>query len=56
MNRTLRRGLRTLAVGILLAQELGSIYLWTIPVLSILSELAMVIGLNWSLRRRLANA
>jgi NADH-quinone oxidoreductase subunit H len=44
------------AAGILLAQELGSLYLWSIPVASILVGLVMAVALNQSLRRRMAHA
>jgi NADH-quinone oxidoreductase subunit H len=44
------------AIGILLAQEFGNLYLWSIPILSILVGLITLIALNESLRRRLAHA
>src|SRR5512143_2186122 len=39
------------AVGILLADQLGNIYLWSIPVMSIIAGVIMAILLNSSLRR-----
>jgi NADH-quinone oxidoreductase subunit H len=44
------------AVGILLAQELGSIYIWSIPVLSAAAGLAALVGLNLAFRRRVRHA
>jgi NADH-quinone oxidoreductase subunit H len=43
------------AAGILLAQELGNIYLWSIPVVSIVLGVVMAVALNQSLRRRVAH-
>jgi NADH-quinone oxidoreductase subunit H len=44
------------AIGVLLAQELGSIYIWSIPALSIVAGLAAVLALGQSLRRKVAHA
>ncbi|MFH1184129.1 MAG: NADH-quinone oxidoreductase subunit NuoH [Chloroflexota bacterium] len=44
------------AFGILLAQELGSVYLWSIPILSICAGVVTAYALNRSMRRRLAHA
>jgi NADH-quinone oxidoreductase subunit H len=44
------------AVGILLAEQLGAVYLWSIPVLSIFAGSVAVIALNQSLRRKPAHA
>jgi len=44
------------AVGVLLADQLGSIYLWSIPVLSILAFLITVLFVNSALRRKAAHA
>jgi NADH-quinone oxidoreductase subunit H len=44
------------AFGILLADELGAIYLWTIPVLSIIAGLIIAFVLNNSLKRKVAHA
>jgi NADH-quinone oxidoreductase subunit H len=44
------------AIGILLAQEFGNLYLWSIPVLSIFAGLVTIIALNQSLRRRVGHA
>jgi NADH-quinone oxidoreductase subunit H len=40
------------AVGILLAQELGQLYIWTIPVLSLIAGAITVLLVNRSLRRK----
>ncbi len=44
------------ALGILLAQQYGPQYIWTVPVLSILAGLIMAFSLNVSLRRKVAHA
>ncbi len=44
------------ALGILLANQFGAIYIWTIPVLSILAGLIAVLLVNMSLRRKVAHA
>jgi len=44
------------AFGILLAEELGSVYLWSIPILSTFAGLVTTYALNRSMRRRLAHA
>lgn len=44
------------AFGILLAQQLGSIYIWTIPVMSLFVAGITVLLVNSSLRRRIAHA
>ena len=44
------------AFGILVAQDLGSIYIWTVPVLSIVAGAAAVLSVNLSLRRKVAHA
>ncbi|HEY5983974.1 MAG TPA: NADH-quinone oxidoreductase subunit NuoH [Anaerolineales bacterium] len=44
------------AFGILLADQLGSTYIWSIPVLSILAGAIMAFFLNQSLRRKVAHA
>jgi NADH-quinone oxidoreductase subunit H len=44
------------ALGILLADQLGAVYLWSIPALSIVAALITLALLNGSLRRRLAHA
>jgi NADH-quinone oxidoreductase subunit H len=44
------------AVGILLAEELGSIYLWSIPVLSVIAGLVTALTLNQTLRKKTAHA
>jgi NADH-quinone oxidoreductase subunit H len=44
------------AVGILLADQLGAIYIWMIPILSVLAGLVAVFGVNISLRRKVAYA
>lgn len=42
------------ALGILLSDQLGPMYLWSIPVLSILAGAVTILALNRSLRRRRA--
>jgi NADH-quinone oxidoreductase subunit H len=44
------------ATGILLAETLGSIYIWSIPALSILVGLVALVALNQSLKRTVAHA
>jgi NADH-quinone oxidoreductase subunit H len=44
------------ALGILLAGQFGAIYIWTIPVLSIIAGLLTVLLVNISLRRKVAHA
>jgi len=44
------------AIGILLAEQLGSVYLWSIPVLSILAGLVTALALSQALRRKVAHA
>jgi NADH-quinone oxidoreductase subunit H len=44
------------AFGILLADQLGSIYIWTIPVMSLFVAGVTVLLVNSSLRRRVAHA
>ncbi len=44
------------ALGILLAQQFGQIYIWTIPVLSIVAGLIAALLVNNSLRRKVAHA
>jgi NADH-quinone oxidoreductase subunit H len=44
------------AFGILLADQLGSAYIWSIPVLSILAGAIMAFFLNHSLHRKVAHA
>ena len=44
------------ALGILLAAQFGSIYIWTIPALSIFVGLITVLLVNISLRRKVAHA
>jgi len=44
------------AFGILLAQQLGSVYLWSIPILSIFAGLVTVFALDQALKRRAAHA
>jgi NADH-quinone oxidoreductase subunit H len=44
------------ALGILLAAQFGSIYIWTIPALSIFAGLITVLLVNISLRRKVAHA
>ncbi len=44
------------ALGILLANQFGAIYIWTIPVLSIIAGLITALLVNISLRRKVAYA
>jgi NADH-quinone oxidoreductase subunit H len=44
------------ALGILLADQFGPIYIWTIPVLSIVAGLITTLLVNISLRRKVAHA
>ena len=44
------------AIGILLAEQLGSVYLWSIPVLSILAGRVTALALSQALRRKVAHA
>ena len=44
------------AFGILLADQFGALYIWTIPVLSIFAGLIAVLSVNISLRRKVAHA
>lgn len=44
------------ALGILLAEQFGAIYIWTIPVLSIFAGLVAALLVNLSLRRKVAHA
>jgi NADH-quinone oxidoreductase subunit H len=44
------------AVGIVLAQQLGSVYIWFIPISSIIAGLIAVLLVNLSLRRKVARA
>ncbi len=44
------------ALGILLADQFGAIYIWTIPVLSIIAGLVTTLLTNLSLRRKVAHA
>jgi NADH-quinone oxidoreductase subunit H len=44
------------AVGIVLADQFGTIFTWTIPVLSIIAGLVTVLSVNISLRRKVAHA
>lgn len=44
------------ATGILLADQLGSIYVWSIPALSLLAGVVAALALNRSLRRTVAHA
>src|SRR5512143_2888174 len=44
------------AFGILLAAQLGSIFIWSIPVLSLLAAAVAVLSVNYSLRRKVAHA
>ena len=44
------------AFGILLAQQLGSVYLWSIPILSIFAGLVTAFALDQALKRRAAHA
>lgn len=44
------------AFGILLADQFGAVYIWTIPVLSIIAGLIATLLVNSSLRRKVAHA
>jgi NADH-quinone oxidoreductase subunit H len=44
------------ATGVLLSDQFGSIYLWSIPVVSIFAGIIAVLLVNLSLRRRTAHA
>jgi NADH-quinone oxidoreductase subunit H len=44
------------ALGILLADQFGAVYIWSIPVLSIVAGLVATLFVNISLRRKVANA
>jgi NADH-quinone oxidoreductase subunit H len=44
------------ALGILLSDQFGAIYIWTIPAMSIVAALFTLVLLNNSLRRRVAHA
>ena len=44
------------ALGILLADQYGSIYIWSIPILSIIAGLITVLMVNISLRKKVAHA
>jgi NADH-quinone oxidoreductase subunit H len=44
------------ALGILLADQFGAIFIWTIPVFSVVAGLVAVLGVNISLRRKVAYA
>ena len=44
------------ALGILLQDQFGAIYIWTVPVLSIVAGLITVLLVNISLRRKVAHA
>ena len=44
------------ALGILLQDKFGAIYIWTVPVLSIVAGLITVLLVNISLRRKVAHA
>jgi len=44
------------AVGIVLAQQLGSVYIWFIPISSIIAGLIALLLVNLSLRRKVARA
>ena len=44
------------AAGILLADALGSIFIWSIPVVSVVIGAAAVLGMNLSLRHKVAHA
>jgi NADH-quinone oxidoreductase subunit H len=44
------------ALGILLAAQFGAVYIWTIPVLSIIAGMVTVLLVNISLRRKVAHA
>jgi len=44
------------AVGLVMADQLGAIYIWVIPVLSIVAGLFAALLVNRSLRKKVANA
>jgi hypothetical protein len=44
------------AVGIVLVQQLGSVYIWFIPISSIIAGLIALLLVNLSLRRKVARA
>jgi len=44
------------AVGLVMADQLGAIYIWVIPVLSIVAGLFVALLVNRSLRKKVANA
>jgi hypothetical protein len=44
------------AIGILLAQELGNAFVWSIPVLSLLAGLLAIVALNRALKRTVKHA
>jgi NADH-quinone oxidoreductase subunit H len=44
------------ALGILLSDQFGAVYVWTIPVVSILAGMVSVLLMNGSLRRKVARA
>jgi NADH-quinone oxidoreductase subunit H len=44
------------AFGILLAQDVNPVYIWSIPVLSIAAGAVAVLSVNYSLRRKVAHA
>jgi NADH-quinone oxidoreductase subunit H len=44
------------AVGIVLVQQLGSVYIWFIPISSLIAGLIAVLLVNLSLRRKVARA
>ena len=44
------------ATGILLADQMGGLYLWTIPAVSILVALITLVFVNGSLNRKVAHA
>ena len=46
----------TTALGILLADQFGDFYIWTIPILSGIAGLITVLLVNISLRRKVAHA
>jgi len=44
------------AVGVVLVQQLGQVYIWFIPISSIIAGLIAVLLVNLSLRRKVARA
>jgi hypothetical protein len=44
------------AVGIVLVQQFGAVYIWFIPISSIVAGLIAVLLVNLSLRRKVARA